>query len=95
MIPRALPLALILLFALSGAASAECYADYKASRGDDPLELQYGVIRLNDAECANPQAAIARRIGGDGWQLLAVLGTFDENGAKQRQADAGAYYLRY
>ena len=92
LIPRiALSLALLLVAA---AAEAACYADYKAKRGD-PLELHYGVIRLNDAECENPSAAIARRIRADGWQLLTVVGIFDENGARQRQADAGAYYLRY
>ncbi|RME18709.1 MAG: hypothetical protein D6801_00705 [Alphaproteobacteria bacterium] len=79
-------------------ASAACYADYKAKRGQ-PLELHYGVIELPDRACVSLDAAapvIARRIAVDGWTLLAVVRIFDESGlTKKRRERAGPYFLRY
>ena len=78
-------------------AQAACYADYKAKR-DNPLRLHYGVIRLDDAACADPGRArqeVRKRIAGDGWKLLSVVSTFGENGLARRRPDAGDYYLRY
>lgn len=85
-----------LLIALSTAANAACYADYKAKR-DNPLKLHYGVIKISDEACGggNPKKVIASRIAGDGWTLLNVLGTFDETGLDRRRGNAGQYYLRY
>lgn len=82
------------LVLLAAAAEAECFVDYKAKR-DDPLRLHYGVMRLPDAACADPAPAVGRRLAGDGWQLLTIMGTFDASGAEQRRGDAGEYYLRY
>lgn len=92
------PIAVILWFmAMTAAADAACFADYKAKR-DNPLRLHYGVVQLADAACRNRNAAarrIARRIGRDGWTLLSVEGIFDRAGAEARRGDAGQFYLRY
>ncbi|MDO9525972.1 MAG: hypothetical protein Q7J57_10640 [Gemmobacter sp.] len=93
--PRSLILAALLAF-VAVPSHAACYADYKAKR-DQPLQLHYGVLELPDSACT-PAAApveIARRIGGDGWKLLNVLGTFGPDGLDARRSDAGAYFLRY
>lgn len=91
-------LAIALLFAVAAqAASADCYADYKAKR-DNPLKLQYGVIQLPGGACQNRDRAakvIARRIGGDGWQLLEVMSIFGPEGLDKRKSRAGAFFLRY
>ena len=89
----AVPLALTLLAA---PAQAACYADYKAKQ-DKPLRLHYGVIKVPDRACDANAAArvIQRRISGDGWELLNVLGVFDDSGLDQRKASAGQYFLRY
>jgi hypothetical protein len=97
MMLRLATIALIALMTLAMPASAACYADYKAKR-DNPLKLHYGVIELSEGACRNPgkaRAEIARRIGGDGWKLLNVLGTFGPEGLDARRASAGAYFLRY
>lgn len=90
--------ALVLLaLLLASAAEADCYADYKAKKGD-PLRLHYGVIRLPDAACGDHDAAgreISRRIARDGWQLLSVEGIFGESGLDRRERSAGDYFLRY
>ncbi|MEM6619388.1 MAG: hypothetical protein AAF631_08815 [Pseudomonadota bacterium] len=77
-----------------------CYADYKAQRtaSGGQLQLHYGVIRLRAAACASPPTAariVARRIAGDGWQLLTVMSTFDDSGLTQRRGNAGQFFLRY
>jgi hypothetical protein len=91
-----IPTLALALAAIAAPAAASCFADYKAKR-DAPLQLHYGVIQLPDAACS-PQAAaplIAQRIGGDGWQLLAVVSVFDEAGLDARRDSAGAFFLRY
>lgn len=86
-------------FSASEAQAAGCYADYKARRSQSgQMELHYGVIELGARACGNRGAAeqaVARRIGRDGWQLLRVLSTFDQNGLNQRRGNAGNYFLRY
>lgn len=81
------------------AQAAGCYADYKAQRSRaGALELHYGVMELRGGACRGPDAArsqIARRIGGDGWQLLRVMSIFDASGLNARQANAGPFFLRY
>lgn len=82
---------------VAGAASADCYADYKAKR-DNPLQLHYGVVELPQGGCAGPDAArdvIAARIAVDDWTLLNVLGIFGRDGLAERRESAGRYFLRY
>ncbi|MGR3485426.1 MAG: hypothetical protein ACU0BF_08785 [Paracoccaceae bacterium] len=88
-------LASLLLALAATAASAECFADYKAKR-DDPLRLHYGVARI-DAPC-DPDSArrqLRDRLADAGWELLSVEGTFDETGLEERRDSAGDHYLSY
>lgn len=79
----------------AGAAQAACYADYKAKQ-DNPLRLHYGVAEVSgDCSVANAEAQLSGRLASDGWQLLNVLGVFDDAGLDQRRESAGDYYLRY
>ncbi len=90
-------LCLALGMAQAAPASAGCYADYKAKKGN-PLQLHYGVIQLPDNACASPAAArgaISAKIAKGGWTLLTVLSIFGPEGLAQRKASAGAYYLRF
>lgn len=79
----------------AGAASAECYADYKAKR-DDPLRLHYGVAAIDgDCSVANATAQLADRLVADNWTLLNVVGVFEDAGLEERKESAGEYFLRY
>lgn len=93
---RIISLAAVLVAGLSQAATAACYADYKAKK-DSPLQLHYGVVQLPANACNRRAAAaqIAARIEADDWQLLTVLSVFDETGLAERSASAGDFYLRY
>lgn len=82
------------IFLSAAHAQADCFVDYKAKR-DRPLQLHYGVIQLDDAECEDPGPAVARRIAAEDWTLLTVMDRLSEAEAEERQEDAGAYYLRY
>jgi len=78
-------------------ASAECYADYKASK-PDPKGFAYGVSQVSDGACGNPRQAKAElgpRLAADGWTLLKILSTFGPEGLGERKASAGDFYLRY
>lgn len=88
-------LSLLILLSTALAAQAACYADYKAKK-DNPLQLQYGVAEVHGA-CTIEQAhaELAPRLASDGWQLLEIVGTFDESGLEGRRASAGEYFLRY
>jgi hypothetical protein len=35
------------------------------------------------------------RLAADDWQLLNILGVFEDDGLEERQASAGENYLRY
>lgn len=85
----------LILCLTAGAASADCYADYKAKR-DDPLRLHYGVAEVR-SDCDTQSAAdeLRPRLASDGWQLLNVLGVFDDAGLDERKESAGEYFLRY
>ena len=92
-----LPLAAFLVLALAGSGMAACFADYKAKR-DKPLRLHYGVIELSDEACDDRDLArseIAARLGAQNWNLLAVMSTFGRDGLKQREENAGKFFLRY
>lgn len=88
-------LSLVLLILGAVAAQAGCFADYKAKK-DNPLQLQYGVAEIYGA-CTVDQAyaELTPRLAADGWQLLEVVGTFDDTGLEGRRQSAGEYYLRY
>lgn len=79
----------------AGSAQAACFADYKAKQ-DDPLRLHYGVAEISGA-CTDANAAtqLRGRLAEEDWQLLTVLGTFDESGLAEREDSAGEYYLRF
>ena len=85
----------LILCLTAGAASADCYADYKAKR-DGPLRLHYGVAEVR-GDCDKQSAAdeLQPRLASDGWQLLNVLGVFDDAGLDERKESAGEYFLRY
>lgn len=78
--------------------AADCFVDYKAKQTANGLKLHYGVMQLSGGVCGNrnaAQKAVAGRLARNGWTLLNVLSILDANGAKQRQGNAGAYFLRY
>jgi hypothetical protein len=85
-----------LIFCLSTTfAQAACYADYKAKQ-DNPLRLHYGVTEVRgDCSVATAEAQLRDSLAHDGWQLLNVLGVFDESGLEERRDSAGEFYLRY
>lgn len=88
-------LSFLFMAGLATGAQAACYADYKAKQ-DDPLRLQYGVAEIRgDCTPDGAWAELGPRIAADGWQLLEVLGVFDESGLDERRASAGEYFLRY
>ena len=92
---KQLSFSLIAFVASMNAAQAACYADYKAKQ-DNPLRLHYGVAQISgDCTVDNAQAQLPPRLAGDGWQLLNVLGVFDDAGLDTRRDSAGEYYLRY
>lgn len=81
----------------ASAASAQCYADYKAKQ-DRPLRLHYGVAEVSGAACQSKEAAarqLAPRLESDGWTLLNILSIFGPEGLDQRKDSAGPYFLRY
>jgi len=86
-----------LLLLLMGATTAQaaCYADYKAKQ-DNPLRLHYGVAEVR-GECviSSAESQLRDRLAGDGWQLLNVLGVFDDAGLDERKDSAGEFFLRY
>lgn len=94
--PQILAAALIIAMAMAQAASAECYADYKAKQ-DDPLRLHYGVAQVSDGNCSpgGAEGELAPRLASAGWTLLNVLSTFGPEGLGERQESAGEFFLRY
>ena len=86
---------LIALLLAAQAASAACYADYKAKQ-DDPYGLHYGVAQISGAcTAAQAQAELGPRLATDGWLLLSIESVFDDAGLEERRASAGQYFLRY
>jgi len=80
-----------------GIASANCFADYKAKRTGDQLELHYGVMQL-EADCNEELLAateVETRLAANGWSLLRVMSLFDETQLQDKQENAGDFYLRY
>ncbi|MEX0319861.1 MAG: hypothetical protein AB3N21_18035 [Ruegeria sp.] len=88
-------LALAALISLSpAAASAECYADYKAKR-DSPLRLHYGVMQVSNCSRGGAKAEVSARLRSSGWTLLNVISVFGPEGLQKRKANAGKFYLRF
>lgn len=92
--------AMLTVLGLPGIADAQeaCFVDYKAKKAGSSLQLHYGVMRLQGAACNKPlllEKRVKTRIAKDNWVLLRVLSQFDRNGANQRRANAGQYFLRY
>jgi len=88
-------LSLLLMATTVNAAQADCFADYKAKR-DDPLRLHYGVAQITgDCSKAEARDELRPRLAADDWQLLNVLGVFDDAGLEERKESAGEYFLRY
>lgn len=85
-----------MIFCLTAvSAQANCYADYKAKQ-DDPLRLHYGVTQVRDAcSIQSAEEQLRPALQSDGWQLLNVLGVFDDAGLQERRDSAGDYFLRY
>lgn len=89
-----IPFTIVALLAASS-ASAACYADYKAKR-DDPLRLHYGVVEVTgDCTVENAATQVSSSLAADDWQLLNIMGVFDDTGLEERQESAGEFYLRY
>ena len=88
-----------LIFAVATPSfAADCFVDYKAKQSASGLKLHYGVMQLSGGACDNRNSAqqvVATRLAKNGWTLLTILSILDANGAKQRQGNAGAYFLRY
>lgn len=85
----------ITLAFLATAAQAACYADYKAKQ-DDPLRLHYGVVEVSgECSAANAASQLGPKLAADGWELLTIVGVFDDAGLDERRESAGDYYLRY
>lgn len=94
-IARSFSLVLGIVFALTGAAQAQCYADYKAKQ-DNPLRLHYGVAQVvGDCSTGNATQQIKARLDASGWTLLQIQSVFGPEGLDQRKDSAGQYYLRF
>jgi hypothetical protein len=86
--------ALVMLCAVAGPASADCFADYKAKQ-DNPLRLQYGVAQVSACDRKGAAAELRPRLEQAGWTLLNVLSVFGPEGLDERKASAGEYFLRF
>lgn len=76
-------------------AQAACYADYKAKQ-DNPLRLHYGVAEVRgDCSVASAERQLQGRLASSGWELLNVLGVFEDAGLDDRKDSAGEYFLRF
>ena len=85
----------MILLMTAGMAQAACYADYKAKQ-DNPLRLHYGVSEISgDCSVGSAERQLRNSLSRDGWQLLNVLGVFDDGGLNERKDAAGEYFLRY
>lgn len=92
---------MLCMTAPAGFAQEACFADYKAKRvaaADGPLQLHYGVARVEAEICRDADALsdnIAERIGAENWTLLRILSTFAQDKLEAKRADAAEYFLRY
>ena len=92
---RTLSFTFIFLMLGTVAAQAACYADYKAKQ-DNPLRLHYGVAEVRgDCSVGSAQGQLRDRLASQGWELLNVLGVFDDAVLDERKDSAGEFFLRY
>ena len=92
---KQLSFSFLLLLLSASMAQAACYADYKAKQ-DDPLRLHYGVVEVRgDCSVASAEQQLRDALASNGWQLLNVLGVFDDAGLDERKDSAGDYFLRF
>lgn len=92
---KQIALSFVLMAGLATAASAQCFADYKAKQ-DNPLRLHYGVAQVNGAcDRGTARAEISARLARSGWTLLQVMSVFGQDGLNQRKDSAGQYFLRF
>ena len=92
---KQLSFSFLLLLLAATSAQAACYADYKAKQ-DDPLRLHYGVVEVRgDCSVASAERQLRDRLASSGWQLLNVLGVFDDAGLDERKDSAGEFFLRF
>ena len=85
----------LLLLLGATTAQAACYADYKAKQ-DNPLRLHYGVVEVRgDCSVSSAERQLQDALASNGWQLLNVLGVFDDAGLDERKDSAGEYFLRF
>lgn len=92
---KQLSFSFLLLLLSATMAQAACYADYKAKQ-DDPLRLHYGVVEVRgDCSVASAEQQLRDTLASNGWQLLNVLGVFDDAGLDERKDSAGEYFLRF
>ncbi len=90
-----LAISIAILFLAASTVEAACFADYKAKQ-DNPLRLHYGVTQVQGAcDAANAASELGPKLAADGWQLLTIVGVFDDAGLAERRESAGDYYLRY
>lgn len=90
-----LSLPFLLLMLGATVAQADCYADYKAKQ-DNPLRLHYGVAEVRgDCSVSSAENQLDERLQDRGWQLLNVLGVFDDAGLGERKDSAGEFFLRF
>jgi hypothetical protein len=85
-------------FTMPSLAAADCFVDYKAKQSSAGLKLHYGVMKISGNACSDntsAQQVVSKRLATGGWTLLTVISMFDQSGLIQRQANAGAYFLKY
>ena len=83
--------------ALTGAAQAACFADYKARR-DQPYGRHYGVVEVEISPCAmsaEVEDTVRQRVAAGGWTVLQVQSVFEDDGLAGRKKDAGEFFLRF
>lgn len=91
---KQLALILCAIFALTGTATANCFADYKAKQSD-PLRLHYGVAQISACNRATAESELRGRLASQGWTLLQVMSVFGQDGLDKRKQNAGQYFLRF
>ena len=95
---RTLIFAAVLALFAANAASAACYADYKAKKNAGQLRLHYGVVKISNGACKNRGRAekeVRDKVAKGGWTVLNVLSVFDESGLDQRKQSASEFFLRF